>query len=53
METTWDGNNDGKIYNAEQEALSIDEFETKDSTKDKHAIGFEEGNSSRCDFAKT
>ena len=41
-----------KKYNAEKEVLSIDEFKTKDSTKDKHPIAFEEGNSSRCVFAK-
>ena len=52
MKTKWKGNHDGKKYNAENEALSIDEFETKDSTEDKHLIAFEEGNSSRCVFAK-
>ena len=52
MKTKWKGNHDGKKYNAENEALSIDEFETKDSSEHKHLIAFEEGNSSKCVFAK-
>ena len=35
-----------------KEALSIDKFEIKDITEAKHLIAFEEGNSSRCVFAK-
>ena len=40
-----------KKYDAEKEALSIDEFETKDRIEDKHLIAFKEGNSSRCVLA--
>ena len=53
METKWNGNHKvPKKYDDEKEALSMDDFEIKDSTEDKYLVAFEKGDSSRCVFAK-
>ena len=53
MEINWKENDlVPKKYDDEEEALSIDGFDIKDSTEEKHLIAFEKGNSSRCIFAK-
>lgn len=52
METKWDLSHDVPKKYGKKEALSIDNFEIRDSTEDKHLIAFKKGNSSRCIFGK-
>eukprot|EP00536_Pseudo-nitzschia_multiseries_P019621 jgi/Psemu1/317152/fgenesh1_kg.5854_\ len=52
METSWGGKIGGKKNHQPEQALSINNFETLDSTKDEHILAFDNSNPLLRIFAK-
>eukprot|EP00536_Pseudo-nitzschia_multiseries_P014701 jgi/Psemu1/39830/gm1.39830_g len=50
--TNWGGKIGGKKKYQPEQALSIENFDTLDSTKDEHIVAFDDTNPSLCIFAK-